>query len=1004
MIRVTAAAVLRLVAALIFAAALAACGGETSEDSGSTTAAATTSTTSTTTTTPAAPTTSSDTTTADPVSFSASSYSVAQGAGSVTVTVTRSGSASSSVSIDYATSDGTAVAGTDYTAASGTLTWAENDSTAKTVSIPISNATPFSGDKSFAITLTNPSTAAYIASPGSATITISGDETATAGSLELAAATYAIPQTSPTITVTVNRTGGSNGAVAVNYSTANGTAVAGTNYTATSGALSWASGDAGSKTITIPLSTTTAFSGSKTFTITLSDAASGATLGAPSSATVTITGTTTASSGTVSLFASSLQVSQGAGTLSVIANRIGGSNGAISVNYATANGTAVAGTNYTATSGTLSWASGDATAKTFTVAISNATPFSGNKTFSVALSNPSALTAIGNPGTATVTIAGDAAAAIGSVQLSAPTYAVGQSAGSVTVTATRTGGSTGAISVGYATTSGTAVAGTAFTAASGTLNWASGDTSSKTFTVAISDATPFSGTESFSVGLSGATGGATLASPSSATVTITGNASAAVGSLQLSGSSYTVLQSAGSLTVTVNRTGGSSGAVSLSYDTTSGTAVAGTDFTAASGTLNWASGDSTAKTFSVPVSNAAPFSGTKQFSVGLSGATGGATLSTPTSATVTITGSSSGTPVSTPSGSLPTAATITNVYAEPEGATLYFTTQAPANGNYIQYYTATSNPGGITAKSNGNSNRIDIYGLTAGTNYTFTVTATNAVGTGPASAASASVTAGPYADYWVANGSGLNPNWSFYPGSAGNSVTWNAVVNGIAPLTGTSVIQFASTTSNEFTLPFIEHSLIDSNGDPNGVNVGGGRLYLGPYTYLVVSVWPTRAGQSVGFQFYQTNALNGELTQENGANTQTFEDISQNWTPNSLSSAGFSFLDLATGNGNPVGSNTSDTITTQSSLSNAAHAGDYYELSQPDLSVGNYVYIGNGQNASWGPTSMTVGQWNTYKIPLSAFGNTSFPYGNQILKFALQDTSMLGTNTFYVTALGFTNH
>jgi Fibronectin type III domain len=360
--------------------------------------------------------------------------------------------------------------------------------------------------------------------------------------------------------------------------------------------------------------------------------------------------------------------------------------------------------------------------------------------------------------------------------------------------------------------------------------------------------------------------------------------------------------------------------------------------------------------------------------------------------------------VATPTGSMPVAPTVTNVYAQPEGATLFFTTQAAASGNYVQYYTATSNPGGITAKSNGNSTRIDIGGLTAGTSYTFTVTATNASGTGPASAASPTVTAGAYADYWVANGSGLNPNWGFYPGSAGSAVTWDAVVSGITPPTGNSVIQFASTSSNLFTLPFIEHSLIDSDGNANGVDLGGGRLYLFPYTYLVVSVWPTQAGQSVGFQFYQTNAINGELTQENGPSTSLFEDISQNWTPNALSSVGFTFIDLATGGGNPIGSNTSNTIATQQALSKESSVGDYYELSQPDLSVGNYVYIGNGQNPSWGPTSMTAGQWNTYKVPLSAFGNTSFPYGNQILKFALQDTSMLGTNTFYVTALGFTNH
>jgi hypothetical protein len=957
------------------------------------------STGSTSSTTP--PATVSNTASPDPLALSASTYSVGQGAGSVTVTVTRSGSATASASVDYATSDGSAIAGTDY-AASGTLTWAENDFTAKTVSIPISNATPYSGDKSFEIALTNPSSDVNIISPGSATITISGDQATSAGTLALSASTYSIAQTAGNLTIAVNRTGGSTGAISVEYATANGTAVSGTDYTAATGTLSWASGDTAAKTFQVAISNATAFAGTKTLSVSLATPTGGATLGAPTSATISVTGSTAPTAGTLSLAASSYQVAQSAGTTTVSVNRAGGSTGAITVKYATANGTAVSGTDYIAASGTLSWASGDTAAKTFTVSISNTTPFSGNKAFTVALSSPSASAAIGSPGTATITIAGDATAPVGSVQLSATTYSVSQSAGTVTVTATRTGGTNGAITVGYATTNGSAVGGTDFTATSGTLSWASGNATAMTFTVAVSDTTPFSGNKSFSVGLSAATGGATVSTPSTATVTIAGTATAAVGSLQLSGSGYPVGQAAGSLTVTVNRTGGSSGAVSVAYGTANGTAVAGTDYSATSGTLNWASGDATAKTFSVPISNAQPFSGTKQFSVSVSGPAGGATLGSPTSGTVTITGSQA----TTPGGPLPSAPTVTNVYAEPEGATLYFTNQGPASGNYVQYYTATSNPGGITAQSAGNSNRIDIYGLTAGTNYTFTVTATNAAGTGAASAASPSVIAGAYADYWVANGSGLNPNWGIYPGSAGSGVNFNAVVNGVTPPTGNSVISFSVTQTNLFTLPFIEHSQIDSNGNPDGVGVGGGRLYLAPYTYLVVSVWPTKAGQKVGFQFYQTNALNGELTQENGSSETTVTDSSQNWTADYLSSNGFSFMDLATAKASNIASNTSDAITLTGALSAPSAAGDYYELSEPDIQVGNYAFVPDPNNPSWGPATMTVGQWNTYRIPLSTFSvGNAFPAGNQVLKFALQDYSFITpSNTFYVTALGFTNH
>jgi hypothetical protein len=582
---------------------------------------------------------------ASSVAIAASSYSVAQTEGSVTLSVVRTGSATGAVSVSYSSADGTAVSGTDYTAVSGTLQWAENDSTPKTISVPVSDATEFSGSKSFQITLTGPS-GTTIGNPGSAEVTITGAITPVAQTLVLGNSTYAIAQGAGPLTVTVNRTGGSSGAVSVAYATADGTALAGTDYTAASGTLNWADGDASSKSFTVTISNAVPFTGTKTFSVQLSNA-SGAGIGTPSSAIVTIGGNASAPIGTLQFKASSYSVAQSAGSATVTVTRDGGSNGAISVAYATSNGTAVAGTNYTATSGTLSWANGDATAKTFTVAVSTATAFSGVKTFTVSLSNPSTGAEISSPGSATVAISGDGSAPVGNVQLSESSYSVSQGAGSVTVTVDRLNGSSGAISVAYATANGSAVAGTDYTAASGTLSWAAGDAAAKSFSVPVSNAAPFSGTKSFTVTLSKPSGGTAITNPATATVSIAGDAVAATpGSLQLSATGYSVAQSGGSVTITVNRTGGSSGAVSVTYATANGTAIAGSAYTAASGTLSWASGSAASKTFTVTVSNATPFSGSEAFSVTLSDPTGGATLSTPSTATVTISGSSTA-----PSGS-----------------------------------------------------------------------------------------------------------------------------------------------------------------------------------------------------------------------------------------------------------------------------------------------------------------------------------------------------------------
>ncbi len=107
------------------------------------------------------------------------------------------------------------------------------------------------------------------------------------------------------------------------------------------------------------------------------------------------------------------------------------------------------------------------------------------------------------------------------------------------------------------------------------------------------------------------------------------------GTITLSASTYSVNENGGSVTITVNRTGGS-GAVTVDYATSNGSATAGSDYTAASGTLSWADGDTAAKTFTVSIINDTLQEGDETVNIALSNATGGASLGTPGSAVLTI--------------------------------------------------------------------------------------------------------------------------------------------------------------------------------------------------------------------------------------------------------------------------------------------------------------------------------------------------------------------------------
>jgi hypothetical protein len=107
------------------------------------------------------------------------------------------------------------------------------------------------------------------------------------GEMQFATPAISVPKNNGVATMDVTRSGGSIGPVGVHFATADGTALAGTDYTATSGMLSWSDGDTTSKVITIPLLNNPVVAPSKTFTINLSNPLNGS-LGTQITATVTL--------------------------------------------------------------------------------------------------------------------------------------------------------------------------------------------------------------------------------------------------------------------------------------------------------------------------------------------------------------------------------------------------------------------------------------------------------------------------------------------------------------------------------------------------------------------------------------------------------------------------------------------------------------------------------------------------------------------------------------------
>lgn len=109
--------------------------------------------------------------------------------------------------------------------------------------------------------------------------------------------------------------------------------------------------------------------------------------------------------GSVAFSAPAYSVLKNGGTATITVNRVDGTNGAISVAYATVpGGTAASGTNYFDASGTLNWTNGESASKSFTVSILDNNQPSTNLTVNLALSAPAGGAGLGGQSTATLTI------------------------------------------------------------------------------------------------------------------------------------------------------------------------------------------------------------------------------------------------------------------------------------------------------------------------------------------------------------------------------------------------------------------------------------------------------------------------------------------------------------------------------------------------------------------------------------------------------------------------
>ncbi len=216
--------------------------------------------------------------------FAAEEWMGTEAGGAVTVTVERVVGDSGEVGVDYETFDGSALAGSDYAAATGTLTFS-NGVRQQAFVVSILDDGDDEPQEAFGIRLFNPQGGAELASPTQAVVRIDDDDGP--GEVAFAAAQYAEQEDNGFAAIAVNRLYGRDGEVSVRWRTQAGTATPGADYVESTGTVVFADGEVQSL-FEIPLLDDATVEGPETVQLFLEEPGGGATLGTPTNACLTI--------------------------------------------------------------------------------------------------------------------------------------------------------------------------------------------------------------------------------------------------------------------------------------------------------------------------------------------------------------------------------------------------------------------------------------------------------------------------------------------------------------------------------------------------------------------------------------------------------------------------------------------------------------------------------------------------------------------------------------------
>jgi hypothetical protein len=491
------------------------------------------------------------------------------------------------VTVEYATADGSALAGSDYTATSGVLTIAAG-ATSATLAVPVLGDTVDEDDETLTVTLSWPSGAEI--ADGQAVATIADND----GTVTLSVSDGRVTEatgSAVSAAFTVTLSAASSQRVTVSYATANGSAVAPGDYAQVAGVLTFPAG-ATTRTVAVSVKGDALDEPDETFELRLASPVNATLADATGQATIVD------NDGPPRMTVADSRRTEGnpGGTAAALAFKVSlgvASGQEVTVGYATAGGTATAGSDYTEASGVLTFAPGTL-AQTVSVPILADGLDEANETVTLTLASATNATVADGQGVGTI-VDDDPAPTLRVADASAVEGAAGATT-TMRLTVTLSAVNAKSVSVAYATANGTAVSGQDYTTAAGSLTFDPGVTERAVDVSVLGDALD-EADETVRV---------TLSRPVNATIA----AGVAVGTISddddpptLAVGDASVTEATGtavSLVFPVTLSAASGRRVTGSYSTANGSATAPGDFAGATGTLTFPAG-TTSRTVAVRV-------------------------------------------------------------------------------------------------------------------------------------------------------------------------------------------------------------------------------------------------------------------------------------------------------------------------------------------------------------------------------------------------------------------